>query len=96
MAIERHVSRNASDKKVDIISLDFGRDIYASRKKTSPHIYTLPSAFIDEMRDEVENMPGDLAPSKIVHDEKRLDRVLKENRALVMRCKELEIKLESR
>jgi len=54
------------------------------------------SAFIDEMRDEVENMPGDLAPSKIVHDEKRLDRVLKENRALVMRCKELEIKLESR
>merc|ERR1711884_748584 len=35
------------------------------------------SAFIDEMREEVENMPGDLAPSKIVHDEKRLDRVLK-------------------
>ena len=48
------------------------------------------------MRDEVENMPGDLTPSKIVHDEKRLDRVLKENRGLVMRCKELEIKLESR
>ena len=48
------------------------------------------------MRDEVENMPGDFTPSKIVHDEKRLDRVLKENRALVMRCKELEIKLESR
>ena len=41
-------------------------------------------------------MPGDFTPSKIVHDEKRLDRVLKENRALVMRCKELEIKLESR
>ena len=48
------------------------------------------------MRDEVENMPGDLTPSKIVHDERRLDRVLKENRALVLSCKELEIKLESR
>ena len=59
-------------------------------------IFSPRAAFIGEMRDEVENMPGDLTPSKIVHDEKRLDRVLKENRGLVMRCKELEIKLESR
>ena len=72
-------------------------DTYMCPRHKLHHMFTLFfSAFIDEMRDEVENMPGDLAPSKIVHDEKRLDRVLKENRALVMRCKELEIKLESR
>ena len=62
----------------------------------TPSFHIFSPAFIGEMRDEVENMPGDFTPSKIVHDEKRLDRVLKENRALVMRCKELEIKLESR
>ena len=36
---------------------------------------TFFSAFILEMRDEVENMPGDLQPSKILHDEQRLDRL---------------------
>ena len=72
-------------------------DTYMCPRNKLQHMFTLSfSAFIDEMREEVENMPGDLATAKIVHDEKRLDRVLKENRALVMRCKELEIKLESR
>jgi len=54
------------------------------------------TSFIEEMRDEMENLPGDMQPSKIMHDEKRLDRVLKENRNLVMRSKELEIKLDAR
>lgn len=54
------------------------------------------SAFILEMRDVVENMPGDMQPSKILHDEQRLDRILKENRALVLKCKELDIKLDSK
>ena len=32
------------------------------------------TSFIEEMRDEMENLPGDMQPSKIMHDEKRLDR----------------------
>jgi len=52
--------------------------------------------FIDELRGEVENLPGDMQPSKILQEEKRLDRLLKENRALVMRCKEVEMKLDAK
>ena len=53
-------------------------------------------ASITELREEVEHLPGDSHPSRIVQEEHRLYRAMKENRVLVTNCEELQMKMDAK